>query len=166
MVTTAMPPRRPGSLCRKGSRIARLHSGVPEYCPARATPPEIARSGGSIRFRPKRHASNDQAPGPIIARLAPRTANTAGSSALAGSEKAVHASIIATRIPATRVHRPANSRIPASAPILCGTTVPQTGARCTQVKKKWTSAIPGSSRCAKRPPPGQPPAKVEKSLAR
>jgi len=87
-------------------------------------------------FRPKINASNDQAPGPIIARLTPRTASTAGSAALAGKEKAVHNSIIATRIPATGVHRPTRSRIPASAPILCGTTAAQTGVAFTQTKKK------------------------------
>ena len=58
-------------------------------------------------------ASKDQAPGPFIARLASRTASTAGSAGPVGSEKAIHASTIATRIPATGVHRPARSRIPA-----------------------------------------------------
>jgi hypothetical protein len=46
---------------------------------------------------------------------------------LFGIENAIHASTIAASTPATGVHKPATSKIPASAPILWGTRVPQTG---------------------------------------
>ena len=62
-----------------------------------------------MRFRPKSHASNDQAPGPINARLTPRTASAPEIAAPAGSENAIHASMIATRMPATGVHRPTST---------------------------------------------------------
>ena len=87
-----------------------------------------------MRFLPKSRASNDQAPGPIIARLAPRTPRMAGKVALFGTENAIHTSTIATKTPATGVHKPASSKPPASAPILCGTRVAQTGVALMQAK--------------------------------
>ena len=87
-------------------------------------------------FLPKSRASKDQAPGPIIARVAPRTPRLAGKAALFGTEKAIHASTIAAKTPATGVHRPANSKTAASAPILCGTRVPQIGVALRQAKQE------------------------------
>jgi hypothetical protein len=87
-------------------------------------------------FLPKSQASNDQAPGPIIARLAPRTPSTAGRAALFGTENAIQTSAIATKTPATGVHKPASSKAPASAPILCGTRVTQIDVALAQAKQE------------------------------
>jgi hypothetical protein len=89
-----------------------------------------------MRFRPNSQASNDQAPGPINARLAASTARTAGIAALPGSEKAIHVSIIATRTPVTGVHRPTSNKTPPRAPILCGTTVLQMGVAFRQANQQ------------------------------
>jgi hypothetical protein len=51
----------------------------------------------------------------------------AGKAVLFGIENAIHASTIAARTPAAGVHKPVTSKIPASAPVLWGTRVPQTG---------------------------------------
>ena len=97
---------------------------------------QLYSSGGSICFLPKSQASNDQAPGPIIARVAPRTPMMAGKAALFGTENAIHASTIAAKTPATGVHKPASSKTPASAPILCGTRVPQIRVALRQAKQE------------------------------
>jgi hypothetical protein len=80
-----------------------------------------------MRFRPNIQASTDHVPGPIIANGAPRTARKRAKLRLAGDVKARHTCRIATTAPAIGVHNPAISRMPAAAPILCGTTVPQIG---------------------------------------
>jgi hypothetical protein len=68
-----------------------------------------------------------EAPGPIIANVSARTANATGMDALSDTKTAIHASTNAARIPASGVHKPATSRIPAAAPIPCGTADRQTG---------------------------------------
>src|ERR1700679_566923 len=80
-------------------------------------------SGKSMCFLPKRRASMDQAPGPIIARAAARTACTIG---IHGSpecekyrEKAIHTLTMAASVPATGVHEPIRRSIPATAPMIC-----------------------------------------------
>jgi hypothetical protein len=50
-----------------------------------------------------------------------------GKALLFGIGNAIHASTIAARTPAAGVHKPVTSKIPASAPVLWGTRVPQTG---------------------------------------
>jgi len=80
-----------------------------------------------MRFRPNTQASIDQVPGPIMARVAPSTARKRGVAAVAGDMKAVHASRMATTAPAIGVHRPAISRVPATAPMLSGTTFAHIG---------------------------------------
>jgi len=54
-------------------------------------------------------------------------ANTTGIPEVEGADRAIEVSIAAATIPATGVHKPAISRMPASAPILCWTAKPQTG---------------------------------------
>ena len=85
-----------------------------------------------MRRRPKTQASTDQVPGPIIAKVAPRTAKKRGSVALAGDVKARIASTIATTAPAIGVQKPAISRTPATAPTLSATIAPQIGVAFTQ----------------------------------
>jgi len=73
-------------------------------------------------FRPKSRASMDQAPGPTIAKLAPRTASPIGMQESPGSEIAIHNSARVMTDPATGVHKPARRRIPAQPAMICGAT--------------------------------------------
>lgn len=70
-----------------------------------------------MRFLPKSCASIDQAPGPTIAKVAPRMAiiiDIAGSPAL---DKLIQISTMAIKVPATGVHKPTRINIPPAAPI-------------------------------------------------
>ncbi len=107
----------------------------------------------------------DQAPGPTIAKAAPRTACMM---AIHGSpeceknrEKAIDTLTIAASVPATGVHKPIKRSIPAPIPIICRTTVINGGAASTLAIPKWMSAAAVSSRRSRRPRPGQPLANVE-----
>jgi len=118
-------------------------------------------------FLPKSRASIDQAPGPTIAKAAPRTACMM---AIRGSrecerncENAIHTLAMAAKDPATGVHRPARRSNPAPAPMTCSTTVINGGASRRQMSPEWISANPVSSRRSRRPIPGQPSANVENS---
>lgn len=64
----------------------------------------------------------DQAPGPTIAKLAPRTASPIGMQESLGTERAIQSSDRAIRDPAIGVHKPASRRIPAPAAMICGAT--------------------------------------------
>ena len=81
-------------------------------------------------FLPKRRASMDQAPGPIIAKVAPRVANMMGMNGLAGREKAIQTSTMATSVPAIGVHKPTRRGIPALAAIICGRIGVNCGPKC------------------------------------
>ena len=63
----------------------------------------------------------DHAPGPIIARVAPKVANTIGVPRRPALEQTIHNSTIATIAPAIGVHKPTRSSIPAAAANMCGT---------------------------------------------
>lgn len=125
------------------------------------------RSRKSTCFLPKRRASMDQEPGPIIARAAARTACTIviqGSPECEKySDKAIHISTTAASVPATGLHKPIRRSIPAPAPIVCRTTTVAGGAASTPAIPKWMSAAPVSTRRSRRPTPGQPLANVENS---
>jgi len=71
-------------------------------------------------FLPKSLASMDQAPGPIIANVAPKTANVTEISGLVESVKTFHVSTTAIRVPASGVHRPTSSIMPAAPPMIAG----------------------------------------------
>ena len=62
----------------------------------------------------------DQAPGPIMAKVAPRIAKTMGSEG-SPPEKTIHSSLAAITAPTTGVQSPTRSSIPAPAAIICGT---------------------------------------------
>jgi len=72
-------------------------------------------------FLPKSRASTDQAPGPIIAKVAPRIAKVTEISGLAECVKTFHVSKMAIRVPASGVHSPNSSSTPAVAPMIAGT---------------------------------------------
>jgi len=118
-------------------------------------------------FLPNSRASMDQAPGPTIARTAPRTPCTMGihGSPECGKccEKAIDNLTMAASAPATGVHRPIKRRIPAPIPVICKTTVGKGGASRRPTVPKWMSAAPVSSRNSRSPVPGQPSAKPENS---
>ena len=109
----------------------------------------------------------DQAPGPIIARAAPRTANMMeikGSPECEKySEKAIHTFAMAASVPATGVHKPIRRSIPATAPMICRTAVVSGGASSRLAIPKWMSAAAVSTRNSRSPTPGQPLANVENS---
>ena len=75
-------------------------------------------SRNAICFLPYRMASTDHVPGPIIANVELRIANATGISAAVGADEAIKTSILATSTPASGVHKPAISRMPASAATL------------------------------------------------
>lgn len=82
---------------------------------------------------PKSRASMDHAPGPIIANVNPSTPNARAIIGLPVGDNAIRVSTPATRIPAIGVHKPAISRIPASASMLFVTGNEQTGVTMRQV---------------------------------
>jgi hypothetical protein len=119
----------------------------------------------SMCFLPKSRASMDQAPGPTIAKTAPRAACMM---AIHGSpeceenrNKAIHTFTKAASAPASGVHKPARISRPAPTPILCRMIVTNGGASRRLAIPKWTSATPVSTRKSRRPTPGQPSANVE-----
>lgn len=97
------------------SRISASRYQRPDFSPSR-----ILRFVLLMRFLPKRRASIDQAPGPTIAKVAPRAASIMGVHGSPEREKAIHTSTAATRVPATGVHKPTRRRVPAPAPMTCG----------------------------------------------
>jgi len=75
-----------------------------------------------MRLRPNKRASIDQAPGPIIANVAPNTATMMEDQISAAFAHSNHPPAIATNVPATGVHRPTKRHVPTTAPNICGTT--------------------------------------------
>jgi hypothetical protein len=71
-------------------------------------------------FLPNSRASMDQAPGPIIAKVAPRIANVTEMRGLLECVRTFHVSTNAIRTPATGVQRPNNSSTPPAAPMIAG----------------------------------------------
>ena len=66
-----------------------------------------------MRFHPKRRASTDHAPGPIIAKAAARVAAKRKAHVSFGTANIFQSSTSATMVPAIGVHNPARRRIPA-----------------------------------------------------
>lgn len=98
----------------------------------------------------------DQAPGPIIAKAAPRVAKTMGVEGSLPPEKTIHSSLAAITAPTTGVHRPMSSRIPAPAAIICGAIDAkcEVSLRCSATQQRRTVA--DNNRWSRRPLPGQP----------
>ena len=71
-------------------------------------------------FLPNSRASIDQAPGPIIAKVAPRIAKVTEMRGLSECARRFHVSTNAIRIPATGVQRPNSKSTPAAAPMSAG----------------------------------------------
>lgn len=102
----------------------------------------------------------EQAPGPIIANVVPRVAKTMGIEGLPPPAKTIHSSLAAMTAPATGVHKPTRSSIPAPAAIICGTIDAKwLSPRCPATQQRRTVA--DNNRWSRRPRPGQPFGNVE-----
>jgi len=122
----------------------------------------------SMCFLPKRRASTDHAPGPIMAAVPPRVASMIGIEGSPTQVKAIHSSTTATKVPTSGVHMPTRRSIPAHAPItrgirFCGIIEVARGVPVSWTIPRRTSIVPARIRWSRRPKPGQPLAKVEKS---
>ena len=114
-------------------------------------------------FRPKRRASMDHAPGPIIAIVAPKVARMIGIHGSLPLANAIHSSTAPIKLPTTGVHNPTRRSIPAQAAIICGIIDGEKGLPASSTIPKRTSRIAVSMRWRRRPAPGQPLANVENS---
>ena len=113
-------------------------------------------------FRPKSRASMDQAPGPIIANVPPKTISMSDLQVSLSPAKTIQNSMGTTSVPTTGVQSPARMNSPRTAPVISGIIKPALGASsCTM--PLWRRAIPVKSRWMRRPAPGQPFANVENS---
>src|SRR5437016_13856338 len=117
--------------------------------------------GARMRFLPKSLASTDQAPGPIIARVAPNVAKRIGIQGVSGRANAIQSSAIATSVPITGVHNPSARTSPAAAAIICGVVKIRAESLSTRSIAEKKRAAPVTSRWTKRALPGQPLANVE-----
>lgn len=125
------------------------------------------RDSDLICFLPKSRASIDQAPGPIIARVAPRVAKTRGSQkSPPPPEKAIHNSRPAMSAPAIGVHRPTKRRSVAPASINCATSDACCATPWKRTIRQHIKAAAVIKRWRRRPTPGNPLANVENRRCR
>jgi hypothetical protein len=117
----------------------------------------------SMCFLPKRRASMDHARGPIMAAVPPRVASTIIIEGSPGRVKAIHSSTTAIKVPATGVQRPMSRKMPTQAATISGNMDVETAAPVREIIPKRTRMTAARTRCNRRPTPGQPFAKVEKS---
>src|SRR5208282_2577599 len=112
----------------------------------------------STCLRPKKRASIDQAPGPIIAKLTPNPQTIIGVHGSAGPKKTSHSCLAATRRPTYGVPNPITRRTDA---INCNTIVAKLGLAldCRNASRK--RIVPMRNLWIRRPMPGHPAAKVE-----
>ena len=104
----------------------------------------------------------DQSPGPNIARAAPAVPNISQSGLSPDSMSIFQISVSAIEMPATGVHKPAMSRIPAPIKSMAGIVTSIGGGSLRSVSPaRTTSAEPATARIKSNPVPGQPPANVE-----
>jgi hypothetical protein len=122
----------------------------------------VCWSGIFRRFHPKRRASIDQAPGPVRARAAPRTANINQWHGLA-AENTFHNAPQATSTPVIGVQRPASNSIPRPAVSSSMRAVPSGRVPRSPSIPDTTSPTPAAKRMRRSPTPGAPRANVEKS---
>jgi len=119
-----------------------------------------------ICFLPNNCASTENAPGPIIARVAPKVAMRIVIPASPWYARPAHTSTAATRAPAKGVHNPIMTKIASTAPIACGDVAAVRCCPLNNTPASWSSAIPATRRWTSSPQPGQPLANVVKSLCK
>jgi hypothetical protein len=117
-----------------------------------------------ICFLPNNRASIDNAPGPIIASVAPSVANMSAIHPSPGDTTAIHTSTTAISAPVTGVHKPNIIGIASTAPKACGAMVTTADISLNDTIQSWSKAIPVTNRWTRSPNPGHPLANVEKSL--
>src|SRR5579864_2187390 len=81
-----------------------------------------------MSFLPKSRASKDQAPGPIIAKVPPKTARVRDIQIFVPPTITIQNSTPATSAPAKGVPKPAKMNSPKIAPVISGITRPAVGA--------------------------------------
>jgi len=130
--------RQPHFVGRRAPLFVR--PAVYQHCGVRM-PPLMGgyRSPRSMCFRPNSRESMDQAPGPIIARAAPRAAwSTAihpSPVCVENCVNAIHSFTTAAKVPATGVHKPTRRNTPALPAMICGAAI------CLGISS-WRLAIP------------------------
>lgn len=116
-----------------------------------------------MRFLPKRLASTDHWPGPIIAKLAPLVARSSEIQPTSLLEKAVQSPTAATVAPASGVQNPTRRNAPAAAPSICGIVKKLIALKCAAQLKSEPAV---ANRSNKSPTPGHPLANVENNRCR
>jgi len=123
----------------------------------------LFRSASSTRFHPNRRASTDHPPGPSSAKAAPTVDNKIQLNRSAARRKALKNAKIARRVPVTGVHKPRNKSIPTT-PVSASSIADPSGGSPRSAMAAWmTKVVPATVRSKRRPAPGAPWAKVEKS---
>src|ERR1700722_10008129 len=117
----------------------------------------------SMCFLPKRRASMDHAPGPIIAAVPPQGCQHNHHRGITGTSKSDPQFDNGDQSPTTGIQRPMSRKIPAQAPTNSGNMDVETAAPVREIIPKRTRMTAARTRCNRRPTPGQPFAKVEKS---
>lgn len=103
----------------------------------------------------------DHQPGPNIASAAPTVAINSQLHLSPGNIRIFQISISATDVPATGVHKPRISKIPAAISSTEGTATFSGGSPHSLTLARKTSAKPTTTRMRSKPAPGHPPANVE-----
>jgi len=116
-----------------------------------------------MRFRPNRYASTDHAPGPIIARAAPKDASTICIDELLKWNERRDNSAMAISEPTMGVQRPTIKSVEQPAASNCK-AIENGGVGANGPAMSCTSGIAVTARRNTNPVPGQPSGNVEKSL--
>jgi len=114
------------------------------------------------RFHPKRRASTDQTPGPRSASAAPRVPMSTHVHGFPRWIAACTNPRIASIVPAIGVHKPTRRSSPTAIVSICSKADPSGGAPRSP-RTPWARPIPAARRSKRRPNPGAPLAKFEKS---
>jgi hypothetical protein len=103
----------------------------------------------------------DHAPGPIIARVAPKVAKMIGIPRPPELEQTIHSSTIVIIVPTTGVHKPTRSSIPATAANMCGTIDANCDVSLKCAIPEQNRVVAVNTRWSRMPMPGQPFGNVE-----
>ena len=123
----------------------------------------VYRSEMRMRFHPKRRASTDHTPGPRSASAAPRMPMRTHVHGFVRCKAACKNARIASIVPAIGVHKPIRRSTPIPMATTCSKAAPSGGAPRNSRTPWATKPIPAARRSKRRPSPGAPPAKFEKS---
>jgi len=116
-----------------------------------------------MRFHPKRRASTDHAPGPRSASAAPRMPMRRHVHGFVRWKAACTNARIASIVPAIGVHNPTRRSSPTPIVSICSKTDPNGGPPRNAKTPCAARPMPAARRSKRRPNPGAPLAKFEKS---